>query len=200
MQDVRCSLVASTCTHTRTCLAVGKDGHVVARQRCVQQLVDAAEVHDLCLADVGPQARVERKLALHRGTRGARHHHLHSAQHGMLSTCPLQLRGAGQRWLPSAQTSVKRSTHTFIELQSSATLMTFVAPLPCSLGNSGRILTTTLMLSSSEPCGCCCTNCSDCAWHVATAGGRHPPRAAADGRIERAGACVLAVRVHVARA
>lgn len=68
-----------TCQITRTRLAVCKYGHVVTCQRCVEQLVDAAQVHDLCLADVRAQACVEAKVTLHRRPAWPGHHHLQGA-------------------------------------------------------------------------------------------------------------------------
>lgn len=59
-----------------TRLAIGEDGDVVPRQRRVQQLLDAAQRHHVALAGVGPQARVEAEIALHRGAAGAGDHHL----------------------------------------------------------------------------------------------------------------------------
>jgi hypothetical protein len=76
-----------------TRLAVREDRDVVARQRRVQQLRHPAQVQHIRLADVRAQAGVERKVALHGGSRGSGHHHL-AVRHGGVARGGTQRREA----------------------------------------------------------------------------------------------------------
>jgi hypothetical protein len=66
-----------------TGLAIRQDGDMVPRQRRVQQLLYAAERHDVALAGVRAEAGMEAELALHAGAAGARHDDLRAEGGGV---------------------------------------------------------------------------------------------------------------------
>lgn len=72
------------CRHT--CLPIGEYGDMVACKSSVQQLMDAAQVHHVCLADLRAQTGMEGEISLHCGAAWPRHHYLHCRP---VCTCPV---------------------------------------------------------------------------------------------------------------